>query len=394
MVSLRVAMVAPPWLPVPPVGYGGVENVLNALIPELMKLGVRIELFTTGDSTIQTNKNHWLFEAGQYGYIHQSEYVATPAPIAQVLFALNTIRQDGGFDLIHDHNGFFGPMLFGYGSKDLPPTIHTLHGPPFSLPNEHNTEAPNNLPMWRQFKTATNLWFVPISKMLANGAPAELKPLILEPVHNMVDVEQFPFVGSKGDYFITLARFHPEKGQHVAVKTCLDLGFKLKMAGGVAGITSAKKVLEEISNPSSFRARTADVLYFKEKILPFLSDTIQHIGEVSGAPKLEFISNAKALLFPLQWDEPFGMVALESLACGTPVVAMDRGAMPEIIEHGVNGFLAKNFTEFKYYTKRVGDIDPHTCRESVKRNFSAAVIAKQYLKRYQEVLKKPTKSGS
>ena len=386
---MRVAMIAPPWLAVPPTGYGGIENVINALVPELLKLGVEVELFTTGDATVKATKKHWLYPNGQYDQIHKPQYDSMPISLAQLMFALNTIKDDGSFDIIHDHNGFLGPAVLNYACRELPPAIHTLHGPPSTTPDRLELGLPDNLPMWRQFRETGRFFFVGISEALSRSVPPNLKKLMLPAVYNAVDVKHFPFVDKKDDYFITLARFHPDKGQDIAVRACLELGYQLKMAGGVGDITKHAALMLEIGNPLSNYRSLLDFRYFSDQIFPYLlDDKIEYVGEVSGKYKLEFISHAKALLFPIQWDEPFGMAPIEALACGTPVVAMSRGALPEIIEHGVNGFLANNEKEFKHYMTLVDEIDPAKCRESVKRNFSASIMAKNYLERYQTVLQK------
>lgn len=386
---LRVAMIAPPWLPIPPKGYGGIENVLAGLVPELMKLGAEVELFATGDSKIKATKRHWIYKTGQYGQIHKPQYDALPISIAHLQYALNIIKEDGAFDVIHDHNGFIGPLLFYNIDSGLPPVIHTLHGPPFSKPDRRSLDIPDNLLMWRQFKKTKGLRLVPISKALAKAAPRNLKAQLLPAVHNAVIVDDFPFSGKKDDYFITLARFHPEKGQHIAVKACVELGLPLKMAGGVNDIMSAKQLILELGNPLSQYRTDIAFRYFSDNIFPYLEPAwIEHLGEVQGNRKLNLIKKAKALLFPIQWEEPFGMAAIEALACGTPVIAMARGALPEIIEHGVNGFLAKNQTEFKHYMTKIGGIDPAACRASVKQRFSAEIMAKKYLKLYESLISK------
>ena len=143
----------------------------------------------------------------------------------------------------------------------------------------------------------------------------------------------------------------------------------------------------ELGNPLSRYRSLEDFRYFSDKIFPYLDDGfVEYVGEVSGQPKLDFVSNARALLFPIQWEEPFGMAPIEALACGTPVVTMARGALPEIIQHGKNGFLAKTKGEFKQYVKRVGEINPTDCRASVERYFSAACMAKAYEDRYKHVI--------
>ena len=380
-------MLAPPWLPVPPVGYGGIENVIAPLVPELMRSGVDVEVFTIGESPIEATRKHHLYASGQHSHIHKPYYDTLPVIGAHMLHALRTIEADGGFDLIHDHNFYLGPLMFAFARSTLPPVIHTLHGPPFTTPDRLALGIPDNLPLWRQLDHDSRLYFVPISQALADAAPKELHSRMLPRVHNSVNVCDFPFVEKKSDYFITLARFHPDKGQAIAVKACRDLGYPLKMAGSVADLDKPNKVLLELANPLSRYRGLADFRYYSDQIFPYLLDgVIENVGDISGERKMCLISHARALLFPIQWEEPFGMSAIEALACGTPVVAYARGAMPEIIEHGVNGFLAHNFTEFKRYMKQVGRISPQACRDSVIRKFSAKVLAKQYIDRYKQVI--------
>lgn len=381
-------MIAPPWLPIPPEGYGGIENVLAGLVPELIKLGVEVELFSTGDSKIKATKKHWLYKTGQYDQIHKPQYDVLPITIAHLQHALNIIKEDGGFDIIHDHNGFIGPLLFYNVHSGFPPVVHTLHGPPFTTPDRLKMGIPDNSLMWKQFKNPNGLHIVPISEALAKTAPANLKKQMMPAVHNAVSASDFPFSDKKENYFITLARFHPEKGQHIAVRACEELGENLKMAGGVNNIASPKKLILELGNPlSEYRADIA-FRYFSDNIFPHLEPgSIEHLGEVQGERKLNLIKKAKALLFPIQWDEPFGMAPIEALACGTPVITMARGALPEIIEHGVNGFLAKNGKEFKRYMTRIGEIDPAACRESVENKFSAQTMAERYLEHYKTIIK-------
>jgi len=384
-------MVAPPWLSIPPVGYGGIENVLAVLVPALMKLGVDVELFTVGDSTIRATKNHSLYKSGQYDYIHRPMYDSMPILIAQILFALRTTREAGNFDLIHCHNGFIGPLASVYSDDSLPPLVHTLHGPPFTTLDRLERNIPDNLPMWREYGlAATNkVYFIGISEALMRPAPRELKHMILKPVHNAVDPSLFPFLAEKSDYFATLARSHPDKGQTIAVQAARKLGVKLKLAGVVADLKRPRQVLMELANPLSRYRGIDDFRYFSDEIFPYLEeDQIEYIGDLSGQAKLDFLAGAKALLFPIQWDEPFGMAPIEALACGTPVVAMARGALPEIIQHGVNGFLAHTTREFMQYMRRVDEIDPVVCRRSVEERFSAHHMAREYLQRYKTILRR------
>ncbi len=229
-----------------------------------------------------------------------------------------------------------------------------------------------------------------ISQSMKRTAPKSVSSHMLKAVHNAVEINHLPFVDKKRDYYITLARFSPYKGQHLAAKLVVKLKKRLRMAGTVAGIESNRKLLLELSNPLSSYRNNVEFKYYSDKVLQYVIryPRITYAGNLSGKKKLKFISGAKALLFPIDWEEPFGMAVIEALACGTPVVAMNRGAMPEIIEHGVNGFLANDEKEFEEYMLRVDEIDPAACRESVVRKFSADKMAVEYVKRYREVIRK------
>ena len=390
---MKIAMLAPPWLPIPPNGYGGIENVLAVLVPALMKQGAEVELFTVGESTIEATKKHSLYKTGQYDYIHGPVYNALPIVIAQTMFAFNIVAKAGDFDIIHSHNGFVDPMAAAY-ADNLPPIVHTLHGPPFTTPDRLALNLPDNLPMWRELGRSQrltrkqNLFIVPISQALMMNAPTALKSTFVKPVHNGVDPADFPYVTEKSDYFVTLARAHPDKGQGIAARLCYKMGYRLRIAGLVANMSRPKQVMMEIANPLSKYRGIIDFKYFSDEVFPFLDDgEIEYVGDIAGDNKLSLLSHARALLNPIQWEEPFGMAPIEALACGTPVIAMARGAMPEIIEHGVNGFLAKNEKEFERYMRRVDEIDPAACRKSVEDKFSAECMAREYLDRFEAIIK-------
>ncbi|MNL27945.1 Spore coat protein SA [compost metagenome] len=224
-------------------------------------------------------------------------------------------------------------------------------------------------------------------------APEGLKQSILPTVYNAIDIDHFHFSPLKKNYFITLARFTHDKGQHVAVKLAAKTKSRLRMAGTVAGIESNRKLLLELANPMSPYRSVEEFRYYSDKILPYVLryPKITYSGNLKGSKKQKFISEAKALLFPIDWEEPFGMAVIEALACGTPVVAMNHGAMPEIIEHGVNGFLANSEQEFEEYMKRVDEIDPEQCRQSVAKKFSSDAMASAYIDRYREAIERSRK---
>jgi glycosyltransferase involved in cell wall biosynthesis len=389
--KLRVAIIAPPWLALPVEGYGGIELVLEGLINGLRKLDVDVEVFGNGHHKMRGVTTHALYKKEQFEHIHRPNYETLPILLAHMQFALNKIEADGKFDIIHDHNTFIGTEILSLFTriKGVPPAVHTFHGPPFSNQAMLDQDIPDNRLMFEQLTNLGNLYFVGISNTLVEKAPKAIQPHILPAVYNAIDLDIFPFIPYKKDYFITLARFSPDKGQHIAAMASAKLKKRLRMAGTVSGIGSSRKLLLELSNPLSNYRSTAEFKYYSDKILPQVirHPKITYSGNLSGSRKMKFIAEAKALLFPIQWEEPFGMAVIEALACGTPVVAMNRGAMPEIIEHGVTGFLANNEDEFVEYMKRVDEIDPEACRRSVEEKFSADAMAQAYLDRYYEVLK-------
>lgn len=390
---LRVAMIAPPWLALPVRGYGGIELVIQNLIKELEKLGVEVELFANGARRLPTSKTHAYYKTEFFDKI-DAPYYDAPLQILQAHLhhALKHIEQ-GKFDIIHDHNPYIGPSFFALATRipGVPPVLHTFHGPPFS--NKQTMAAgqeDNRAQLIESQVEKSRLYTVCISDALGAGAPKQIGSHMLPSVHNAVDINAIPFVKAKKDYYITLARFTADKGQVTAVRYAAKYRKRLRMAGTVAGIGSNQKLFFELANPLSRYRNNEEFRYFSDRILKYLlrSPRITYTGNLTGKQKAKFISEAKALLFPIEWDEPFGMAVIEALASGTPVVAMNRGAMPEIIEHGVTGFLANSEAEFFEYANRVDEIDPAACRRSVETNFSADKMAAAYLARYEEVLKR------
>lgn len=390
MSKLRVAIIAPPWLALPIEGYGGIELVVEGLIHGLQDLGVEVELIANGARKMKGVKTHSLYKEELFEKLERPFYEALPILKAHMFYALNVIKE-GNFDIIHNHDPDLGPQLLALATKNdgIPPALHTFHGPPFRSQADVTEDAWETMTQYEQLKDMGKLWGVCISETLAKPAPKALKRHMLGAVYNAIDLDIFPLIPDKKDYFITLARFTPDKGQHIAAKGAVKLKKRLRMAGTVAGIDTNRKLLLELSNPLSKYRSHPHFKYYSDKILPYTltHPRITYSGNLSGSKKIKFIAEAKALLFPIQWEEPFGMSVIEALACGTPVVAMNRGAMPEIIKHGVTGFLAENEKEFFEYMQRVDEIDPIECRRSVEEKFSSSIMAETYLERYHEVLK-------
>ncbi|HSX16107.1 MAG TPA: glycosyltransferase family 4 protein [Candidatus Saccharimonadales bacterium] len=395
MKRLRIAIIAPPWLKLPVEGYGGLEAVLDSLVRELVKLDVDVEIFGVGRRKFHGVKVHPVTKTEQFEHILKPMYdFSLPIPTAHMLNALKLIQEDGTFDVIHDHNYFIGPAILSYaaGSGKIPPAVHTLHGPPLTTDRMVEDGVPDNRIFWRSMAGKHQCFIVPISDAMRDTMPAELAGNLLDTVHNALEITDFPYINKEGkkNYFITLARFCEEKGQHVAARICARNNYRLRMAGTVAAISSTRKLLLELANPVSRYRNDRDFRYYSEQVLPYVlrNPRVTYAGNINGRRKMKFISEAKALLFPIAWEEPFGMSVIEALACGTPVVAMNHGAMPELIEHGVTGFLADTEEEFAEYMKRVDEIDPAACRKSVEAKFSGRLMAERYVERYYTAIKR------
>lgn len=387
--KIRVAMIAPPWLALPIKGYGGIELVVEGLVDGLKELGVEVELFANGAHKMRGVTTHSFYKKELFDKIDLPYYDAPLQVMQTHMHHALSVIENGNFDIIHDHNPYIGPSILSLATRlpHMPPAIHTFHGPPFSTEATVNAGQEDNRPQLQQMHL-DRLYSVCISDAMAAHAPKEVESHLLPSVHNAIDLNHFPFVEKKKDYYITLARFTSDKGQHIAARFAARNKKRLRMAGTIAGMGSNRKLLFELSNPLSNYRNNEEFRYYSDKILPYVLrySRITYSGNLNGPRKNKFIGQAKALLFPIQWEEPFGMAVIEALACGTPVVAMNQGAMPEIIEHGVNGFLADTREEFEAYALRVDEIDPKACRESVERKFSASTMAAAYLERYKQVI--------
>ncbi len=388
-------MIAPPWLAIPAKGYGGVENVIDSLTHALVNKGVEVELFSVKGTKLPGVKVHEITARAEFDNILKPMYeFALPPQCAHVVDSIEAIRKDGNFDIIHDHNYFIGPSVLAYaaGQDGVPPALHTIHGPPLTPRSQVEQGVADNRNFWRSMAHQSGCKFVSISNALCRDMPKELHESgnILGTVYNMIDVNEFPFVGKsqKKNYYVTLGGITPEKNQGLAARVFAKKRKRLRMAGPVVDMVNVQTVMLELANPLSKYRNNRNFRYFSDKVLPYIikSPYVSYSGMVAGREKLKFLSEAKALIHPIEWNEPFGMVAIEAMACGTPVIAMNKGAMPEIIEHGVNGFLVRNERELSEAIDRIGEIDPEACRRTIEQKFSAAAAADGYIARYRETI--------
>lgn len=338
---MRIAMVAPPWYALPPTGYGGIELIVAELTEALVARGHAVELYAPGDS--RTNARliptvprgagqQWPWAIGELVFWASSHYAYAHA-LAE------------GIPLIHDHT---------LVETDLPVTrLHTLHGP----------AAPELVARCQRIAASGRDAFVAISHR-QRELYGETLPWA-GVVHNGIDVAAAPFNSVKEDYLLFIGRANWEKGLDLAVRVAMRAGKRLVMA---VKMTEADE-----------RA------YYDRQVEPWLArgGRIDLYGEITPAEKFALYRDAAALLFTSQWEEPFGLVMPEALACGTPVLALRRGAAPEVVVDGGTGFLADDEDGLVAAVSRLHEIDPRACRQHTDRHFSIAAMTEGYLALYE-----------
>jgi len=336
---MRIALIAPPWTPIPPPLYGGIESVVHLLATGFQDEGHEVLLYATGDSTCPVPRAHVLEEAEGYR-------IGMAVPELRHLMHAYDAVQD--FDIVHDHS-VVGPIY----SERFPglKVVTTNHGP-------FNDELSD---IYR--RTAHRVPLIAISN--AQHEPVPDIP-IAKVIHHGVDVSMFPLGAGEGDYCMFLGRMSRDKGAHRASAAARKAGYPLRIAA---------KMREPWEHE-----------YYRSEVEPQLDDDIQYVGEVSHDDKLELLANARCLLVPIRWNEPFGMVMVEALACGTPVLAFPEGAAPEIVEHGKTGFLCEDENEMADAIGRVDEIDRKDCRKSTEGYFSAKRMVREHLDLFEEIL--------
>lgn len=370
-------MNAGPWLPVPPPAYGGIENVVATLVPELRRRGVAVVLCAVEGSTLEVDRLVPTLREPQFANLAGPYGRMAGIAHAHMLAVLEELRA-GEVDLVHDHLEVVGPSLLAALDERSPPALHTLHWDLRKHPD-----------FYRRFDGGGRIWFNGVSPGQLARAPENLRRQALGAVPLAVPVEEFPFRSSKGSRLAVIGRFTYDKGPDVAAQACRRLGLPLTMAGPVGGFPDAGSLHAALEDPASAAHSNADVRFFRDRVQPLIDgDLVRWIGTLGGREKLDLIAGASACLFPGRWHEPGGTAVVESLACGTPVVAMRRGCMPTLVDHGVTGFLADDEEELASHLQRVAEIDPAACRLAAEERFSAGVMAERYLELYDAVLER------
>jgi|SRR5579872_1242770 glycosyltransferase involved in cell wall biosynthesis len=339
---MRIAQVAPLYESVPPRFYGGTERVVSWLTETLVALGHEVTLFASGDSVT----NARLFPACRKALRLDANCVD---PFAHhILMIENVFRRADEFDLIHFHVDY---LHFLRSRREQVACATTLHG---------RLDLPDLVPLYQEFRE------IPLISI----SDAQRRPLPwvnwLGTVRHGMPATLLSLQERGGQYLAFLGRVSPEKGLEQAIEIAIRSEMTLKIAAKVD---------------------RADREYFEAKIKPLLKHPlIDFIGEIGSAEKQEFLGNAAALLFSIQWPEPFGLVTIESLACGTPVIACPSGSVPEIIRDGKCGFLVRTVEQAVKAVRKIGKIDRRDCRRHFELNFTDDRMAREYLSIYENLI--------
>ena len=336
---MKIAMLSPVTWRTPPRNYGPWEQVTSVLTEALVKLGVNVTLFATGDSVTQAGLRsvvqHPLGEKGGDAKVWEGLH------ISQVMESANE------FDIIHNHFDF-QPLT--YSRLIRTPIITTIHG--------FSSEA--IVPVYQKYNN--NTFYVAISN-------SDRHPSLeyVDTVYNGIDEDQFKLGNGQGEYLLYFGRIHPEKGTHRAIDIARESGIPLIICGLVQ-----------------------DDRYFREQVLPHIDQTtVSFKGNVGPSVRNALMGDALALLHPISFQEPFGLSVAEAMFCGTPVIAFNRGAMKELIVDSKTGYLVEGTREAVEAVKKIKAINRHDCREHARRKFSSQAMAAGYMEVYQKVLNKP-----
>ena len=342
--GLKIAILAPTWFPVPPTGYGGIELVVSLLADGLVDAGHEVTLFASGDSLTKANLSY-IFERAP------SELIGRALP--EIRHALACYERADEFDVINDHSGIPAAAL---GGAVRTPVLHTVHGP---LDTHETQHAYSSIA-----EVSPRVGLISISENQRRPMP-DLPWVATVP--NAIDLSIYPSKPHKGDYLLFLGRFSPDKGAHRAIAVAMELGLPLKMAGK--------------------NREPKEREYFAELVEPHVGHGgIEYLGEVTHGEKVELLQDARATLFPIEWEEPFGLVMVESMACGTPVIATRHGAVPEVIEHGVSGIIVDNYKQMAGALDEADALDPNECRRYVEERFAPERMVGDYVAAYAAAL--------
>jgi glycosyltransferase involved in cell wall biosynthesis len=337
---MRIAQIAPMHEAVPPKLYGGTERVVSFLTEELVNLGHEVTLFASGDSVTGADLHACWPRALRLD-------PSIRDPIAPHMLMMEQVaRRMDDFDVLHFHMDYWPFSFFG---RQNVPFVTTMHG---------RLDLPELQPV---FSTFNKVPLVSISDSQRRPLP---QANFVRTVHHGLPEQLLTPRPSARDYLAFLGRICPEKGVDRAIRIARASGIKLKIAAKIDRV---------------------DVEYFEQKIRPMLGDGVELIGEIDDSQKPDFLSGACGLLMPIDWPEPFGLVMIEAMACGTPVIAFNRGSVPEIIEDGLTGFIVEDETSAISAVARLAELTTGAIRRRFENRFTARRMAEDYLATYRQL---------
>ena len=341
---MRIAQIAPLTESVPPRLYGGTERVVSYLTEELVRMGHDVTLFASGDSqTSATLEAIWPVALRFDPTLRDFT--------APLMLLLETVyRQADEFDVLHFHIDYWPFSLF---SRQRTPFLTTVHG---------RLDLPELQPVFDMFRDA------PVVS-ISDSQRRPLQANFIKTVHHGLPLDLLVPRPAEPRYLAFLGRICPEKGPDRAIRIAQETGIPLKIAAKVDRV---------------------DQDYYHSVIAPMIDGQhIEMLGEINEAQKPDFLSNALGLLLPIQWPEPFGLVMIEAMACGTPVIALNRGSVPEVIDHGLTGFVVEDEAEAVAAVPRLASLSRTAIRQCFERRFSSRRMAEDYLSLYQRLAIKP-----
>jgi len=336
---MRIALIAPPFIPIPPVRYGGTELFIGSLAEGLKDRGVDVVVYATGDSTVDTEVRS-LYPRSEWPL--EGEIFSNLKDVNHTFWAISDAMST--CDVIHVNNA---PGLAASRFLSVP-VVYTVHHPHQKTLSDFYASYPD-----------VNYVTISDSQKSFEAMPK------MTTIHHGIRIEDYPFRAKKQQYLSFIGRLAPVKGPHTAIEVAKRTGIPLKIAGEVQPIFKD---------------------YFETQVKPHLDGKlIEYIGEADKQLKDELLSNSMALLFPIEWDEPFGLVMIEAMACGTPVIALPGGSVQEVVSDGIGGFVCENVDQMADRIRSLS-LSPTVIRRYAQENFSVEVMVKKYIALYESVI--------
>jgi len=357
---MKIAHIAPPWIAIPPKNYGGTEIVLYNLVEEQVAQGHDVTLLAPGDARTSAKLvsffPHSLIDSGVPWQGHLKAYY-------HLYKAVNYIKEHD-FDIVHTHLSSAADMyIFPLTAHMTTPMVTTLHSCfPFDRVQSWTGDADKCYIEW-----LASASIVAVSESARAEVPHELQ--FVGVVHHGIPMEQFKPTAHPEDFFAWLGRFIPEKGAHLAIQAAKLAGVPIVLAGTID------------------RHMEASVNYFNDVVKPLIDDQqVKYIGPANMGQKIRLLSRARGFLNPIEWEEPFGMVMIEAMAAGCPVITFARGAAPEVVCHKRSGFLVHDVNEMAQFIPRIGELNREAVRAYALQHFSVGAMADNYQKVYRKVI--------